>query len=218
MHFGGIVLCGGKSTRMGYPKAMLPFGDEVMLQRVVRILGQVVSPVVVVAAPEQSLPELPPETLRAYDRREERGPLEGLRAGLAALAGLCDAAYVSSCDSPGLSPAFVRRMTELLGAHQIAVPCEGKFCHPLAAVYRLEVSPLVEQLLSADRLRPAFLFDEADTLRIPLDELRAVDPDLNTLANLNHPADYLRALAAQGLAPETTIIDQLRWGKIGDET
>ena len=48
--FGGIVLCGGKSERMGRPKLLLPFGDETMLARVVRIVGQVVSPVVVVAA------------------------------------------------------------------------------------------------------------------------------------------------------------------------
>jgi len=53
---GGIVLCGGKSTRMGVPKATLPFGPETMLQRVVRLLGTVVSPVVVVAAQGQPLP------------------------------------------------------------------------------------------------------------------------------------------------------------------
>ena len=53
-------LCGGKSTRMGVPKATLPFGPETMLQRVVRLLGTVVSPIVVVAARGQELPELPP--------------------------------------------------------------------------------------------------------------------------------------------------------------
>jgi molybdopterin-guanine dinucleotide biosynthesis protein A len=208
MHFGGVVLCGGKSTRMGFPKALLPFGDEVMLQRVVRIVREVVSPVVVVAAPGQTLPELPPQTLIAYDRREERGPLEGLRAGLSALSGRCDAVYVSSCDAPRLSPALIRRMTELLGVHQIAVPCDGGFCHPLAAIYRLDVAPLIEQLLSADRLRPAFLFDETETLRVPLEELRAVDADLSTLANLNHPSDYLSALAAERLPPDPAILEE----------
>ncbi len=59
MNAGGIVLCGGRSTRMGSPKALLPFGSETMLQRVVRLLGSVVSPIVVVAAPDQQLPPLP---------------------------------------------------------------------------------------------------------------------------------------------------------------
>jgi molybdopterin-guanine dinucleotide biosynthesis protein A len=172
-------------------------------------LGSVVSPVVAVAAPGQSLPELPPGTLVAYDRREGRGPLEGLCAGISALTGKSDAAYVSSCDAPRLSTGFIRRMIELLADHQIAVPCEDDFCHPLAAVYRLDVLPMIERLLAVDRLRPAFLFDEADTLRVPTEELRAVDPDLSTLANMNHPSDYLAALEAEGLAPNPAIIATL---------
>jgi molybdopterin-guanine dinucleotide biosynthesis protein A len=66
---GGIVLCGGKSTRMGVPKATLPFGPETMLQRVVRLLGTVVSPVVVVAAQGQPLPKLPDEITVTHDER-----------------------------------------------------------------------------------------------------------------------------------------------------
>src|SRR5688572_15258054 len=100
MQFGGIVLCGGKSSRMGYPKALLPFGPELMLQRVVRLLREVVSPIVVVAAHDQALPPLPSDTLLARDERPERGPLEGLHAGLAALAGRVEAAYATSCDVP----------------------------------------------------------------------------------------------------------------------
>jgi molybdenum cofactor guanylyltransferase len=209
MQFGGVVLCGGRSTRMGFPKALLPFGDEVMLQRVARIVRSVVSPLAIVAAPGQSLPELPGDTLIAWDRREGRGPLEGLLAGLNALQGRCDAAYVSSCDTPRLHPAFIHRMTKLLGSQQIAVPCEGQFCHPLAAVYRLDVLPRIERLLESDRLRPAFLFSEADTLRVPVKDLRDVDPQLTTLANLNHPRDYLDALAAEGLSPDPAVIAKL---------
>ena len=61
MRKGAIILCGGKSSRMGRDKATLPFGPELMLQRVVRLIGEVVSleNVVVVAAPNQLLPELP---------------------------------------------------------------------------------------------------------------------------------------------------------------
>ena len=43
MRRGAIILCGGASSRMGRDKAWLPFGpDEVMLQRVVRLVGEVV--------------------------------------------------------------------------------------------------------------------------------------------------------------------------------
>ena len=59
MNLGAVVLCGGESRRMGRPKAWLPFGPELMLQRVVRLVGTVARPIVVVAAPGQDLPELP---------------------------------------------------------------------------------------------------------------------------------------------------------------
>ena len=141
MTAGGIVLCGGKSTRMGVPKATLPFGPETMLQRVVRLLGTVVSPIVVVAAREQSLPPLPDEVAVTRDEREQRGPLEGLRAGLKALPNFVEVAYITSCDVPLLEPAFVERMVELLGDHDIAVMEIDGFPHPLSAVYRRDTLP-----------------------------------------------------------------------------
>src|SRR5438034_1928815 len=84
---GGVVLCGGRSQRMGRPKAWLPFGGELMLPRVVRLLGQVVQPIVVVAAPEQDVPPVPPDVAIVRDEGRGRGPLQGLAAGLAALGG-----------------------------------------------------------------------------------------------------------------------------------
>jgi len=185
MTAGGIVLCGGKSSRMGVPKATLPFGPETMLQRVVRLLGTVVSPVVVVAAREQSLPELPDDVAITRDEREQRGPLEGLRAGLRALPTSVGIAYVTSCDVPLLVPGFVERMIELLGDHDIAVMEIDGFPHPLSAVYRRNTLPHVEDLLAADRLRPVFLFDAVRTRRVRTEEMISVDPQLLTLRNLN---------------------------------
>ena len=202
MKTGAIVLCGGKSSRMGRDKATLPFGPELMLQRVIRLLGEVVEThqIVVVAAPGQSLPELPAGVTVAHDDRAERGPLQGLAAGLRAIADRADAVYVTSCDVPLLVPGFVRCMFELLGDHDIAVPRDGQHHHPLAAVYRPSVLAHVQRLLDADRLRPRFLFDEVHSREILTEELRSVDPQLTTLENLNSPEDYLAALTSAGLA------------------
>src|SRR5579872_1061166 len=104
MRVGGVVLCGGQSRRMSRPKAWLPFGDELMLPRVVRLLRSVVEPVVIVAAPGQDLPALPVDVAIVRDARPGRGPLQGLAAGLEALASKADAAYLSSCDVPFLQP------------------------------------------------------------------------------------------------------------------
>jgi molybdopterin-guanine dinucleotide biosynthesis protein A len=184
---------------MGSPKAMLPFGPETMLQRVVRLLGSVVSPIVVVAAPEQELPTLPASVAVTRDEQEGRGPLEGLRAGLKALPADIDAAYVTSCDVPLLVPAFVMRVVELLGDHDIAVMEIDGFAHPLSAVYRRHTLPHIEALLSADRLRVSFLFEAVKTRRLQTVDVVSADPQLLTLRNLNTPQDYEAALAAAGL-------------------
>ncbi len=170
-----------------------------MLQRVVRLLGSVVEPMVVVAAREQVLPSLPPGAIVTRDEREQRGPLEGLRAGLTALPASAEAAYITSCDVPLLEPAFVTRMIELLGSHDIAVMEIDGFPHPLSAVYRRSVLPHVESLLKQDKLRPVFLFDAVRTRRVKPEEMLAADPELRTLRNLNTPEDYKKALADAGL-------------------
>jgi molybdopterin-guanine dinucleotide biosynthesis protein A len=171
-----------------------------MLQRVVRLSGEVVEPenIVVVAAPNQTLPELPGEVAVAHDAQQYLGPLAGLATGLRAIGGRVDAVYSTGCDVPLLVPGFVARMFELLGEHDVAVPRDGEHHHPLAAIYRTKVLPKVEALLAADRLRPRYLIDEVDAIEISVEELRAVDPELSTLENLNFEEDYAAALKAAG--------------------
>ena len=201
MNAAGVVLCGGRSSRMGTSKALLEFGSETMLQRVVRLLGTAVSPIVVVAAPGQILPALAASVTVARDEQEGRGPLEGLRAGLKALPASVDVAYITSCDVPLLVPAFVRRMVELTAGFDIAVvEIDGRL-QPLSAVYRRDrVLPEADQLLAADRRRPIFLFETLRTRRVLPAEMMQVDPQLLTLQNLNTPEDYKKALAVAGLS------------------
>lgn len=187
---------------MGVAKATLPFGAETMLQRVVRILGTVVSPIIVVAARDQLLPPLPDEVGITRDEREAKGPLEGIRAGLSALPESIDAAYITSCDVPLLVPAFVERMINLMGDHDIAVMEIDGFPHPLSAIYGRNTLSHVESLLAADRLRPVFLFDAVRTRRVKPQEMTVVDPELRTLRNLNTPAEYRAALADAGIPPQ----------------
>jgi molybdenum cofactor guanylyltransferase len=196
---GAIVLAGGRSQRMGRPKAWLPFGQETLLARILGIVSPLVECRIVVAAPDQDLPPLPAGVLRADDRQEGRGPLEGILAGLTAGAGLADVFYVTGCDVPLLRPAFVTRMFELLRpADQIVVSRDADHFHPLAAVYRHDVLPHVQQLLAHDRRRPFFLFEQCATRVVKADDLREVDPRLDSLRNVNTPEDYAAALRDAG--------------------
>lgn len=202
LRIGGIVLCGGQSKRMGTPKAWLPFGDQTMLQRIVGLLREVVSHVVVVKSADQELPPLPSEIMQVCDELPGRGPLQGMKSGLLALQGKVDAAYLSSCDVPMLKPAFVLRLGQLLREHLICVPRVGEYFHPLAALYRLEVLPAVTQLLAEDRLKTARLLERVPTRVVTEDELRDVDPTFESLRNLNTHDEYAAACDAssQGTA------------------
>ena len=187
---------------MGCPKALLPFGHETMLQRVVRMLHEVARPIVVVLAPQQPLPELPAEVCVARDEQEGQGPLCGLWAGLSALVGRADAAFVTGCDVPLLVPQVALELARRLGQADIVVPVEGQRVHPLAAVYRVRVLPQLGELLAEGKRRPLDLIERVHAVQVPIEELRRVDPQLATFRNLNRPGDYLDALREAGLTPD----------------
>lgn len=190
---------------MGLPKAMLPFGSERMLQRVFRLLSEVVQPIVIVSSRHQPLPALPAGALFATDEQPNRGPLEGLWAGLRAVSPHCELAYVTSCDVPLLQPNFVRQLLAEAADYEVVAPREEEFCHPLSAIYRTSVATAIERMLAADQLRPNHLIKQLRTRFVPIEELRASDPELQTLRNLNSPADYLAALAEAGLEVDPAV-------------
>jgi molybdopterin-guanine dinucleotide biosynthesis protein A len=198
---GAIILCGGESRRMGRPKAWLPFGRERLLERVVRLVTAADRPIVVVAAPGQELPELPAEVTLVRDQVAGRGPLQGLAAGLRALPDPVELAFATATDVPFLQPQFIDQLITLINGHDLAIPYVGGYYHPLAALYRLgAVLPVIDGLLQENRLRPVFLIERVKTRVVGEAELKAVDPGLQTLRNLNYPEDYELALRDAGLA------------------
>ena len=191
---GGIVLCGGWSARMGTAKEWLTIGKEHLLQRVVRIVGGVIHPVVTAARREQPLPVLPPEVEVVYDAVENAGPLAGMAAGFEALAGRCEAAFVISCDHPLLKPAFIGRLIELLGDHPALVPThEGRF-YPLVAVYRIDRRPLLTELLARGERRVHAFAERCGAQVVSSADLLDVDPTLDSLRNVNDRESYERAM------------------------
>ncbi len=207
----GVVLAGGRSSRMGSPKAALEWHGSTLLHRTVGILARATGgPVVVVRAPGQELPPLPPDVEIVDDPREGKGPVQGLAVGLGALAGRAEAAFVSSTDMPFLHPAFVRRV--LRAVHEgadVGLPVARGYPQPLAAAYRTTLAATAERLVQEERLRPAFLYETCTVAR--LDEaalkddpvLAALDPGLDSVVNINEPDDYRTARSQPG--PEITV-------------
>lgn len=184
-----VVLAGGRSRRMGRPKALLPFGGQPLILHVVRRIRSLFPDIVVAAAPEQELPELPAALVR--DDVAYRGPVGGMCRGLRACKGA--GAFVTSCDVPFLNLSLVSHLASRLPGHDVVAPYwEGRL-QPLHAVYRRGVLPLLEQQLRRGELRLVSLYDKVRTLEVDEDEVRAFDPEGLSFFNVNTPDDYARA-------------------------
>ena len=208
----GVVLAGGRSRRMGTPKAALEWHGSTLLRRVTGLVARAVDgPVLVVGSPAQNLPALTPGVRVLDDPREGLGPLQGLAVGLADVAaGPAGAAFVCSTDMPFLHPAFVRRVVGSLHAGvEVAMPVAHGHPQPLAAAYRTTLAADVARWVSDGERRLTTVAARSRVALLHPDDLladgalAAVDPDLMSLHNLNRPADYRRARARP--APLVTV-------------
>ncbi|MGI9539245.1 MAG: molybdenum cofactor guanylyltransferase, partial [Miltoncostaeaceae bacterium] len=183
----GIVLAGGRSTRMGRPKATLDWHGRTLLDHVVDVVGRGSGPVMVVGAPGQRLPALPSEVRVVRDARPGRGPVEGLLAGLSAAAEIAEIVFATAVDAPFLDPAFVRAVLVAAEGVEVAVPVIDGRAHPLAAAYRTELAPRLARLMEDGVSSLTGVIDACRARRLDRAALladvsvAAADPDLRSL-------------------------------------
>ena len=113
-----VILTGGKSSRMGRPKALLPFDGEPLITHVVRALKKMFAEAVVVAAPEQELPILPVVLVR--DEVAYQGPVSGIYHGLSASSQ--EICFVTSCDAPFLNLQLIAHLLAQISDCDVVVP------------------------------------------------------------------------------------------------
>lgn len=185
-----VVLAGGKSSRMGRPKALLPFDGEPLIAHIVRALKRIFAEIVVVAAPGQEIPALTVKLVR--DEVAYQGPVGGIYYGLKVAGG--EFSFVTSCDVAFVNSSLIAYLTSQISQHDVVVPYWQDRFQPLHAVYRQSVLPLLESQLARGELRPVYLFDKVRTRRVAEEEIRSFDPQGLSFFNMNTPADYQEAL------------------------
>ena len=185
-----IILAGGRSSRMGQAKALLPFDGEPLITHIVRSLKDIFADVVVVLAPGQDVPVLPVTFVR--DEVAYQGPVSGIYHGLKAAKS--DVSFVGSCDVPFLNRTLISYLCSQICDHDVVVPYwEGRY-QPLFAIYRKDVTSYLHAQLQRGELRPIFLFDKVRTRKIEEEEIRRFDPEGLSFLNMNTPEDYEAAL------------------------
>jgi molybdopterin-guanine dinucleotide biosynthesis protein A len=188
---GAIVLAGGKSTRMGQDKALLPWNGTTLLAHCVSSLRTLTSEIVVVAdrADRYTLPGC----RMAADLFPDAGPVGGIVTGLTALG---EGRHIAvACDMPYLQPALLNLLLDAATeAWDAIVPEVAGRPEPLCAVYRHTAAPALRRFLEEGQRAAYRALQILRTRRIPEDDLRRADPDLRSFINLNTPADLDRIL------------------------
>ena len=194
-----IVLAGGRSQRMGQPKAMLKFGEATLLEVIVGRLINVFKEVIVVAPPatqaEMAL-AAPAGARLVHDVGAFQGPLAGLERGIEAATG--DPVFACACDLPLLSVNVASELCALIGYYDAAIPEIGGVMQPLHAAYRKRCAGVIARLVDSGERRAVALMDAIKVRKIGEQHLRRLDPGLRSFFSINTPDEYLAALQMGG--------------------
>jgi len=193
-----IVLAGGRGRRMGMvEKALLEFEGKTILERLLENLFRVVDEVILsvrdTPQKEKLLPMLekfPSREIRfCFDSIEDAGPLEGIRAGL--LESRSEYSFVCAGDMPFVNSQVVDLLFEKAEGHDVALPrWEDRMFEPLHAVYSRKLIPEIEKAFERGKhsvLSP--VFEMPDVVFVEVSEIRELDPELRTFANINTVED-----------------------------
>ena len=198
---GAVILCGGHSSRMGFPKHELWFEGKTFLQSVADSVIPVADRVVAVVGHGESSPESMPKNVQMLrDEQPDLGPLEGIRTALIMLEPHVSHAFVTSCDVPNLRPQLIRKLVDMLGEHDAVVPMDGTRVYGMTAVYRTALHSKIDEIyVSGVSRRVSALQAMVNTCVVPLDELKDVDPDLDSFTNVNTADEYFELLRRCGM-------------------
>ncbi len=205
-----VVLAGGRSRRMGRPKATLKFGEETLLEVIVGRLKNAFKEVIVVAPPaaiEDAAFAAPAGAHVVHDLTPFQGPLAGLARGIEAAIG--DPIFACSCDLPLLSVNVASELCALIGYYDAAIPEVGGILQPLHAAYRKRCTGAIAGLIESGERRAIALANAIKVRKIGEQHLRRLDPGLRSFFNINTPDEYLAALQIGGFANYGATVSRL---------
>jgi molybdopterin-guanine dinucleotide biosynthesis protein A len=177
----GLVLAGGRSSRMGSDKAAIRYGEQTQLQRAVDLVRQVAKETFVSVRPDQVSDPLRMKFVQIVDHGDIEGPAAGIRA--AQLAHPEAAWLVVACDLPHLAGATIRHLVSHRDITRIATAYRSShdgLPEPLCAIYEPAAGAALQAFLDTGRNCPRKFLINSDTLVLP-------QPDPDALDNVNTP-------------------------------
>ena len=177
---------------------MLVFQGKTFLEQVTSQVAKVTGPIVLVGGTDFSQHELP-NVMLGQDENPDSGPLEGIRVGLKMLEPLVEYAFVTSCDVPLIKPELIQFLISQMQDHTAIVPRDGNRIYGMTAIYKTSLWKELGERVKNRKLRVSDLATAFDARIIEVDELKRVDANLDSMTNINTPADYAELLERFGL-------------------
>lgn len=192
----GIVLAGGKATRMGgaYDKAFLKVDNETIINRQLRILKQIFKEIIIVTNSTDSYKDIKGVTI-VSDIIRERGPMGGIYSGL--LASYSFYNFVVACDMPFLNESIIRYMISNTRGYDVIMPKIDGRDQPLFCVYSKKCVSVIERLIEEGRLNVSGIFPVVRSRYIGSNQLKKFDPPLTCFTNINMKEDYEECLISR---------------------
>ena len=188
----GIIMAGGKSSRMGGNKALLRIDGKTVIENIAETLEKTVTDIIIVTNKFEDYQFLGLPMVE--DRWKEMGPLAGIHAGLSASS--TDKNLVVACDMPFISSELGDILLGLLETFDAAVPNIAGQLHPLFAAYRKDIQEEINQAIQKQELRIRQFYKKIHTKIVTEDDLTKLQFDYQDhyLFNMNYPEEFEKAL------------------------
>lgn len=186
----GIILAGGKSTRMGTDKALLKLGPYYIIERISLVLRTMVDEIIIVTDRPERYAKYGDRT--TFDIMPGNGPMGGIHAGLVQAAHPW--VLVTACDLPFISTSIGRLMIQCAANYDVVVPRYRGSFEPLYALYNKSCIDVFEQRLVKGLVKITRLFEEFYARVLEEEEMLQVESHLERVFfNLNTPEDVIKA-------------------------
>jgi molybdenum cofactor guanylyltransferase len=183
----GIILAGGKNTRMGVNKAFLKIDGVRLIDKILSVYQNIFSEMIIVTNDPLSYIEFK-DTMIVTDIYKGKGSLGGIYTGL--FYAKNDYSFIAACDMPSLNEDFILYMIEQTHKHDIIAPELTEGFQALHAIYSRRCLPTIKKMILSDKLKIVGLYKEMRLLKITEEKIKPFNKDGNIFININTPDDF----------------------------
>ncbi len=185
----GIILTGGKSSRLGTDKCLLKLGAKTILEGLVGKLSSLCEEVILVSNTPKSHQMSGAEVTR--DEIPHQGPLGGILAGLKASNYFYN--FIVSCDTPFLNLNLTRYLIAEAEGFDVVIPESRLGLEPLQAIYSRGCIDYIEDRIRRQDFKIISFFKDVRVKEIKKDKVTEFDPNALSFFNINTFEDFERA-------------------------